>query len=270
MPFEENNGVRFLRFDSLARFDLPHAVFTRNSGVSEGHLRSLNVGGSVGDRLANVKANRIACFEAIGREIDSVFDSWLVHGTDVLVADRPRPDRLFDPPKADIIMTNVPAVTLFMRFGDCTPLLFFDARQKAVAIAHGGWRGTIAGVARKTVEAMQDEYGSEAGDIFAVVGPAICVDHYEVGEDVFDEAKVALLNEQIDTDAVLLAKDGRFYLDLKLANALILEACGVGHVEVSEECTACNTKDWFSHRAEKGKTGRFGALLALNERNIYD
>jgi YfiH family protein len=265
MSFQENNSVRFLTFSSLSKFNLPHAVFTRNYGVSKGHLRSLNLGGSVGDKIENVKANREACFQAIGREIDSVFDSWLVHGTDILVADRPRPDLLFTPPKADIIMTNKHEVTLFLRFGDCTPILFFDPIQNAIALAHGGWRGTIDGVARKTVEGMHKNFGSEAKDIFAVIGPAICVDHYEVGEDVYLEAKKKLLTENIDVSLILPFYNNRYYIDLKMANALILQESGVENVEVSDECTACNLQDWFSHRAEKGKTGRFGALLALKE-----
>ena len=265
MGFQENNSVRFLTFDSFSRFSLPHAVFTRNHGVSKGHLQSLNLGGSVGDNLENVKANREACFMAIGREIDSVFDSWLVHGTDVLVADRPRPDLLFNPPQADIIMTNQPDVTLFMRFGDCTPMLFFDPKQNAIAIAHGGWRGTIDGVARKTIEGLQDTYGSKAEDVFAVIGPAICVEHYEVGEDVYLQAKDKLLAENVDVSLILPFYNNRYYIDLKRANQLILEKSGVKNIEVSDECTACNVQDWFSHRAEKGKTGRFGALLALKE-----
>ncbi len=267
MSFQENNGVRYLTFPSLTQFDLPHAVFTRNHGVSKGHLRSLNLGGSVGDAPENVRANREACFKAVGREIDSVFDSWLVHGTEILVADRPRPDLLLNPAKADIIMTDVPEVTLFMRFGDCTPMLFFDSVKNAIAIAHGGWRGTIDGVARKTVEGMNEHFGSEAKDIFAVIGPAICMEHYEVGKDVYLKAKEKLVQENVDVSLILPIYNNRYYIDLKLANALILEKLGVQNVEVSEECTACNLQDWYSHRAEKGKTGRFGALLALKEGN---
>ena len=270
MTFQLNNNVRYLTFSSFLKFDLAHAVFTRNSGFSKDHLRSLNVGGSVGDSLENVRANRIRCFQAIGREIDSVFDSWLVHGTDVLVADRPRPDRLNNPPKADIIMTNNPDVTLFMRFGDCTPILFYDPKHNAIAIAHGGWQGTIDGVARKTVEAMVANYNSKPDELFAVIGPAICVDHYQIGDDVATKAKIKFTEENVDLSLTLPLYNSIHHLDLKRSNEQILMNCGVKNIEISQECTACNTKDWFSHRAENGKTGRFGAMLALNEGKTHD
>ena len=120
--------------------------------------------------------------------------------------------------------------------------------------------GTVKGVAKTTVEAMQTRYGCKPEDIFAGIGPSISVDHYEVGEDV-----VSQFREKYGKDAerVLQTRNSSTYLDLWTANLIQLQNAGVEQVQVSGVCTACHLDDWFSHRAEKGKTGRFGVLMAL-------
>jgi polyphenol oxidase len=189
----------------------------------------------------------------------SIHDVWLVHGTNVVFAEAPRP--LEKPStQADILFTNRPEVTLFMRFGDCVPLLFHDPRKHVVGMAHAGWLGTVLGVAGRAVKAMQEKYGCRPEDILAGIGPSIGLDHYEVGDEVvmqFQEKYPAYV------DRIVESRNGSSYLDLWTANTLQLNHAGVEHVEVSRVCTACHLEDWFSHRAEKGKTGRFGALIAL-------
>ncbi|MCC6985263.1 MAG: peptidoglycan editing factor PgeF, partial [Anaerolineales bacterium] len=153
-----------------------------------------------------------------------------------------------------------PAVSLFMRFADCVPLLFHDPVKKVVGIAHAGWMGTVKGVAEVSVKAMQERYGSKPGDIVAGIGPSIGVDHYEVGGEVADQFRGKF---ESDSEKILQTRDGRIYLDLWTANALQLQNAGVEQIQISGLCTACHLDDWYSHRAEKGRTGRFGALMAL-------
>ena len=107
---------------------------------------------------------------------------------------------------------------------------------------------------------MQEKYGSKVEHIVAGIGPSIGVDHYEVGADV-----IAQFQEKYpkDADRILEQRNGSAYLDLWTANYIQLKNAGVEQVEVSGICTACHLDDWFSHRAEKGKTGRFGALIGL-------
>ena len=162
--------------------------------------------------------------------------------------------------KADIILTGNPPVTLYMRFADCVPVMLYDPVRAAIGMAHAGWLGTVRGAARVAVEAMQREFGSRPADILAAIGPSIGPDHYEVGADVLERVAAAFGDQ---ANRLVEHRDGRSYLDLWAANRLQLEQAGVSNIEVAGLCTACHTEDWFSHRAEKGRTGRFGALMAL-------
>ncbi len=260
MPFHEQQGIRYYSFDIFPA-SISQAVFTRQGGVSPAPWNSLNVGGSVGDEPVRVAENRVRSFQLMGRDPASIHDVWLVHGTDVVHADAPR-DLEKPSAKADILFTNNPAVTLFMRFGDCVPLLFHDPAKNVIGIAHAGWMGTLRGVAGAAVRAMHERYGSDPQDVIAGIGPSIGRDHYEVGEDVVRQFEE---HHPEDFEKVIERQDGRLHLDLWTANLLQLNRAGVKQVEVSKVCTACHLEDWFSHRAEKGKTGRFGALIALQQ-----
>ncbi len=257
MPFQHKDGLRYLTFDLLA--DLVHAVFTRHGGVSPPPWDTLNVGGTVGDDPQNVRENRIRAFLALERNPDSMFDSWLIHNTGVIYVDAPR-DLTCKPPQADILLTDKPEVTLFMRYADCVPILLFDPVHRAIALAHAGWLGTMRNVARVAVDALRRGYGTDPSQVRAVIGPAIGPDHYEVGEDVVAMART-VFDEQ--ADQVLIPHGDRWCFDLWQANRLQLRAAGVQQIEIAQICTACHLEDWYSHRAEWGKTGRFGVLLAL-------
>jgi len=256
MPFVESNGLRYFRFDSL---NADHAVFTRRGGVSPKPWDSLNVGGSVGDDLDNVRTNRIRSFEVLGCNPGSMFDVWLVHSTDVVIADSPRL-RGDEYKKADIILTDKPGLTLFLRYADCVPLLLHDPIKKVIGISHAGWMGTVRDVAGTTIKSMVENYGSDPANIVACIGPSIGPDHYEVGEDVIQQVRETFGN---DSDLVLQPHGGRIHFDLWKSNQMQLVRAGVRHIANAGICTACHTDDWFSHRAEMGKTGRFGALITL-------
>ncbi|MFN8382920.1 MAG: peptidoglycan editing factor PgeF [Anaerolineales bacterium] len=258
MPFHEKDGLRYYSFDIFSS-SITQAVFTRRGGVSPAPWQSLNLGGSVGDDPAHVAANRIHIFDAFGRAPASIHDVWLVHGTDIVYADAPRSLETH-PERADILLTDNPEVSLFMRFADCVPLLFHDPKKHVIGISHAGWMGTVKGVGKTTVEAMQTRYGCNPEDIIVGIGPSIGVDHYEVGEDVVSQFREKY---GADTERIIQSRTGSTYLDLWTANLIQLQNVGVEQVQVSGVCTACHLDDWFSHRAEKGKTGRFGALMAL-------
>lgn len=258
MSFCHNNGIRYYTFDIFPS-TLVHGVFTRRGGVSPAPWESLNVGATVGDDRERVLQNRIRSFESLGRHLDSLFDVWQVHSANAVFAEAPRPPDV-DHAKADIILTDRPSVTLYMRFADCVPILLHDPQKRVVGIAHAGWLGTVRGAARSAVRAMIERYGSNPQDIQAAIGPSIGVDHYPVGADV-----ILLVRRAFGADAgrLIEMRDGKTHLDLWTANRLQLEHAGVRQIEVAGICTACHLDDWYSHRAEKGATGRFGALIAL-------
>jgi YfiH family protein len=258
MPFSHQNGLRYYTFEIFPE-NIVQAVFTRQGGVSPQPWASLNVGGSIGDDITHVRENRVRSFKALERGPESIHDVWQVHSADVIYADAPRP---LDTPyqKADILLTDNPHVTLFMRFADCTPILLYDPQKNVIGIVHSGWLGTVRGAVRTAVEAMQARYASNPADILAAIGPSIGPDHYEIGEDVIAQVKDAFGPQ---AESLLKAHSDRLHFDLWQANQFLLESAGVKQIEVAGICTACHTEDWFSHRGEKGQTGRFGALLAL-------
>lgn len=258
MPFFQNNGVRYYSFDLFPRA-VVQGVFTRQGGVSPAPWASLNVGGTVGDESDRVIENRTRSFASLGRRMDSLFDVWQVHSADSIFAEAPRAPQT-EHHKADIIFTDRPGVTLYMRFADCVPILLYDPGKNVVGIAHAGWLGTVRGAISAAVQAMMGRYGSHAGDIQAAIGPSIGVDHYEVGADVVDRVHGAFGAE---SGSLIQVRDGKTHFDLWAANRLQLEQAGVRQIEVAGICTACHLEDWYSHRAERGKTGRFGALIAL-------
>jgi YfiH family protein len=256
MAFIQHNGIRYYQFDKLRTC---HALFTRHGGVSPEPWGSLNVGGTVGDDLERVRENRKLSFHAMGCVPESIFDVWQVHSADVVCARAPRSvDESYR--QADIILTDQPHVTLFMRFADCVPILLHDPRKGVIGLAHAGWMGTLRGVAKATVEAMKKNYGSNPADIVAGIGPSIGPDHYEIGADVILQVMQTYGDE---SQLFLKSQRGKIHLNLWEANRVSLERAGVSEIEVSGICTACHTEDWFSHRAEKGRTGRFGALISL-------
>src|SRR5690349_9120115 len=231
MSFIQHNGIRYFQFDTLSAH---HALFTRHGGVSPDPWGSLNVGGTVGDDLARVRENRVLSFEALGRKPETIFDVWQVHSADVVCAYAPRPlDESYR--QADIILTDRPDVTLFMRFADCVPILLHDPRKDVIGLAHAGWMGTLRDVATSTVESLQKNYGTNPADIIAGIGPSIGPDHYEIGADVILQV---MQKYGDDSEQFLKSHYGKIHFNLWEANRYALEHAGVDHIEVSGICTA--------------------------------
>jgi hypothetical protein len=227
--------------------------------VSPAPWEALNVGGTVGDDPQRVQKNRSRMLKVFNRPIDSLFDVWQVHSAEVVCTDRPRPAGTAHL-RADAILTDTPGLTLFMRFADCVPILLHDPHRKVVGLVHAGWQGTVKQIVRIAVEVMQAKYHSAPDDIHAGIGPSIGAHHYEIGPEVASQVR-GVFGE--DAAGLLPAQNGSVHFDLWEANRLLLERAGVRKVQISGVCTACHVEDWYSHRAEKGKTGRFGVLISL-------
>ncbi len=258
MQLQTSGDVRYYQFDSFPGVDLVHGVFARHGGVSRGQWSSLNLSISTGDDPKNVRENRHRAFRALARDPHSIADLWQVHSADVVVVDEPRGED-YHSEKADALVTNRPDVNLFLRFADCVPILLFDPKQKAVGIVHAGWKGTLLKAPAVCVRVMGERYGSRPADLIAGIGPAIGPDHYQVGPEVVERTRAVFPR----ADELLLPVNSHFHLDLCAANARALREAGVEQIEISGLCTACHTDEFFSHRGEHGKTGRFAALIAL-------
>jgi len=151
-----------------------------------------------------------------------------------------------------------------MRFADCVSVMLFEPRKRVIGLVHAGWLGTVKKIAAHAVEAMVQNYQTDPQDILAGIGPSIAVHHYEVGPEVVSQVQTAF-GQQSDLVLFRDKTDTAFGVkfDLWAANRLTLEKAGVRTIETSGICTACQTADWYSHRGENGRTGRFGALIYL-------
>lgn len=248
----------YYRFDMWP--ELNHGIFTRKGGVSPAPWSGLNLGGNVGDHHTAVVHNQNLIYQTLNLASDKVCSVWQVHSADTIIVDGPVQGRRWIA-LADGMVTNSPGTPLFMRFADCTPLLFYDPVHHVIGIAHAGWRGTVTGVGANTVKTMVRAFGCDPRDIQAGIGPSIGPESYQVGEEV-----VKAVDDYFGTTDRLIhrnSNDGTAYLDLWAANRLDLERAGVEQIEVACIDTATHTDEFFSHRAEKGKTGRFGAILSL-------
>ena len=261
MPFKQIGDVRYYIFNSFQSLSIPHAVFTRKGGFSPKPWESLNMGGTVGDDPNRVIQNKKLALNILNRNYNSVYDVWQVHSSKVIKVDKPRnPSHPYH--QADAMITNNPNVTLMMRFADCVPILLFDPVKEVVGLVHAGWEGTVKKIVINALSWMGKHYGSSPGDIISGIGPSISVEKYEIKSKVERMVRNSFGN---DSDNVLRRKNGLIKFDLWEANRMLLSQSGVNKIEIANICTASHLDDWYSHRGEFGRTGRFGVVIGLRK-----
>jgi YfiH family protein len=254
---ENHEGIVTYRFPSLDGTGVLHALITRIGGVSQGPFATLNLGHSVGDDPAAVEENHRRVFSVLGLERRQTVSPYQVHSANVRLVGRGHTGTV--QPDTDGLLTTTPGVAILFRFADCVPLLMFDPVHRAVGLIHAGWRGAARGVVSSAVEAFVRQVDSRPGDLWAGIGPAIGPCCYEVGPEVAQ----AVAQACPDQAQVIHQRNGTRYLDLPGAVQAQLNAAGVHQVDLSGICTACHNDEWFSHRAEHGRTGRFGTFVML-------
>jgi YfiH family protein len=252
------DGVVLYRFPELIRASkVHHAILTRLGGVSATPFATLNLGHTVGDAPAAVEENHRRGLGAVGLEVQQIVSPYQVHGSHVGIVGRAHCGTI--QPACDALVTAEQGVPLLLRFADCVPILFFDAAHAVIGLAHAGWRGAAANIAGQTVRAMVDRLGCRPHTIWAGIGPAIDRCCYRVEPEV-----ARAVGDGCPPGATITHHQGSaLMLDLPTAVQAQLEAAGVGHIERSGLCTACHVDEFFSHRVENGRTGRFGVVLGL-------
>ncbi len=233
---------------------------TRIGGVSSGIYESMNLSFTVGDNADNVRSNFEIIGAAMGISTENMVYSKQTHTTNVMRITSEHKgmgihrERSFD--NIDGLITNEPGVCLVTSYADCVPLFIVDTKNKAIGLSHSGWRGTVGDIASETIRRMNEEFGSNPSDICAFIGPSICHNCYEVGDDVAGEF---ISKYGIDVfDSILYPKDnGKYKLNLHEANLRNFINAGVleQNIAITDICTCCNPKLLFSHRASKGKRG---------------
>lgn len=244
-----------------------HCFTTREGGVSTGFFSELNLSFTRGDEKEAVLENYRRLAQSLQTTPDNFVCSDQTHTVNVMRVDERHRGMGVICPKTysdiDGLITNVPGIVLSTFYADCVPLFFVDPVNKAIGLSHSGWRGTVNRMGFHTIEAMKREFGTKAEDIVAAVGPSICMDCYEISEDVADEFKKAFAGHE---EEILLDKgNGKYQLDLWKSNEIVLKEAGVKeeNIAISNICTCCNPKLLFSHRASQGKRGNLGAFLVL-------
>ncbi len=254
------DGIVLYRFQELSESaGLNHAILTRIGGVSQGPYATLNLGHTVGDDLSAVEENHRRALGLLGLKHEKVVSPYQVHGARVGVVGQAHLGTV--QPATDALVTAVASVPLLMRFGDCASILFFDSVRRAIGMAHAGWRGVVAGSVEATVRTMVERLNCNRADIWAGIGPTIGPCCYEVGPEVVEAVRAACPSG-VD---VAHRVNGRVHLDLPAAVQAQLNAAGVERIEDAGLCTACRVDEFFSHRAEHGRTGRFGIVMELLE-----
>ncbi|HMF89131.1 MAG TPA: peptidoglycan editing factor PgeF [Candidatus Angelobacter sp.] len=266
---------------------LVHGFSTRPGGNTSCYGgRSLNLGFTKEDAKANVEKNRKQFLLALGAATDGrpwpLVANRQVH-SDIIHVLRALPAA---PLVGDGLITNLAGVGMAVLTADCLPVLLVDKRNAVVGAFHAGWRGTVQRIVEKGAGVMRREFGSRPEDLVAAVGPGIQKCCYVVGEELRQEFESqfsygAELFHQVKTSDPVREKYPllflnqrapghgdpciRIHLDLAEANRRQLLNAGVpeSQITVLGECTSCTAKKFFSHRADRGRSGRMMAVVGI-------
>lgn len=268
MTLHHADTVPYLTYNSLSELKfIRHAFSTRLGGVSTGEFSSMNLAFNRGDNPDSVTENYKRLCRSAGFDFDSLTASAQDHHTVVrAVTGKDRGIGIYKPrdlASVDALITNERGVTLVTYYADCTPLFFVDTQNKAIGLAHAGWRGTVGRIGEKVVKKMTALYGTDPQNLVAAIGPAVSVCCYEVDEPC---AAQFLALKNLDSARFVFPKgNGKYMLDLLACNRQILTGAGVPpeNITVSDLCTNCHSDLLWSHRATGGKRGTMCAFMCL-------
>lgn len=269
MKVNRYKELEYLTFPLLEETGMVRHLFsTRTGGVSQGIYASMNLSYTRGDQKEAVDENFRRIAEALSTSEDRIVCSRQTHTTNVRLVTQQdcgkgitRPADYED---VDGLITNIPGVVLCTLYADCVPLYFVDTRNRAIGLAHSGWRGTVGRMGEAALKAMKDAFGTRPEHVLAAIGPSICQDCYEVSGEVIEAFR-----QEFGEESRYLYREGKekgkYQLDLWEANRRVLLGAGIlpPHLAVTDLCTCCNSSYLFSHRASQGKRGNLGAFLEL-------
>lgn len=262
----QQGELEYLVFPKLEETGVVEHLFTtRTGGVSSGIYSTMNLSFSRGDDPECVRENYRRIGEVLGTDPEHMVASKQTHTTNIrLVTEADLGNGIIGPSAYDDVdglATDIPGIALVTFYADCVPLYFVDPVKKAIGLAHSGWRGTVAGMGACMVQFMREHFHSDPKDLIVAIGPSICVDCYEVSEEVAEQFR-----EEFPEDVLQPGKaDGKYQLDLWKANESILLKAGIQmeHLTVTDVCTCHNPEYLFSHRASHGQRGNLAAFLML-------
>lgn len=261
--------LEYYTFENIEKTRMAgHCFTTRKGGVSEGCHESLNLGFSRGDKRENVDKNFDIICSALGVNKEDCVTLRQVHSTKIVKADRSLRGMGFredmERIEADGLITDEKGLVLVTFHADCVPLYFVDTKNKAIGMAHSGWRGTADGMGVKMLERMAAEYGTDPRDTVVAIGPSIGGCCFQVDKPVVDifRNNFAFADKYIRDDETF---PGKYKIDLWGVNKEMLTEYGVKeeNIEIGGECTMCRPDMFYSHRVMGEARGTMAAFLFL-------
>ena len=164
--------------------------------------------------------------------------------------------------EGDALITNIPNVPLLIFTADCVPIAIIDKKNKAIGLAHAGWRGTYDEIAKKTIEKMKENYNTNSEDLVCMIGPSIGACCYEVSKDLVEKFNMNFTNSN---EKFYTIEEDRYKLDLRKVNEYILKECGVKEDNIVNLnlCTSCNSDKFHSYRKQNQTPKRIGTILQI-------
>lgn len=255
-----DNGVVFYASPLLEQAGIPHAFSTRIGGLSPAPFDSLNLGNPSGcdrqDDYHRIYRNYDLLQSAAGFSTKERCWVHQVHGGQVASIWRDQPFE--NGVKADAMVSDDPSRILAVRVADCVPVLLALCGGQRVAAIHAGWRGIIAGVVLNALQILKRD--SEVSDILAAVGPSIGFDAFEVGPEVAEQFK-----DQFPSDRLIRSLGHeKACIDLRgaIASQLLCAGLKPNQIDTTDRCTFRDADEFFSHRRDRGVTGRMAALIS--------
>ncbi|GMB08539.1 hypothetical protein EDD69_10590 [Thermolongibacillus altinsuensis] len=239
---------------------------TKNGGFSDGPFASLNLGLHVKDDPHRVYLNRKKVAEQLAIPLERWVCADQVHGKrieKVTTLDGGKGVFSYETAvaQADGLYTSEENLLLALCFADCVPLYFFAPKQNLIGVAHAGWKGTVQNIAGEMIRLWTDQEGVHPSDIYVAIGPSIGSCCYIVDDRVIEFVQKALENPTVSLYNE--TSEGQYALNLKALNKQLLQQAGVPeqNILVSDYCTSCEQRLFFSHRRDRGKTGRMMAFI---------
>lgn len=250
MTSPPTNQLPYLTFASLASTKVGHGIFSRWGGVSPPPFDSLNINYHVGDPEENVRHNRALIRKTL--DIVHLVSAQQVHGDTIhRITEIPRKAEI-ESEGADSLISDVKGIFLMIQQADCQAVMIFDPTHLAVANVHTGWRGSVANIIGKTIQAMMDAYLSRPADLLAVISPSLgkcCAEFVNYRQELPKSFEDYRVSEHF-FDFPAISRDQLITAGLKPSR---IETAGI--------CTRCDPS-WFSYRRDK-ITGRFCSVIGL-------
>ena len=242
---------------------------SKNGGVSKTPYSTMNLGLHVNDTLEAVQSNRQRMAELIHFPLSNWVGAEQTHGIHIekiAKKDIGKGSLVYEDSfkSTDGFLTEDKGVLLTMCYADCVPLYFLHEDSGIIGLAHAGWKGTVGGIATEMIRKFESE-GMDKKGIQVVIGPSICKNCYVVDERLI--TLVEKLLEEKDNKPYNQIEEQQYELDLKQLNYLLLLKAGINeeNIKVTNFCTSCHSEHFFSHRRDKGMTGRMMSFIGWKE-----